>query len=1146
MQREKPPREKQMSDPWPYPTQLPPGQQAIRDKCFHPSGTFVEFPKEEIEQSIPERFERIVSKYPDRIAIKSGEKTLSYTQLNCQANRLAHSIVGRQGDKAEPIAILLETGATLMAATVGVLKAGKFVVLLDPSFPESLNAAILKDSQAKVVISNRHNAPLLSKMANRDCRFMEIEPATSGISADNLRLSVAPNALAFLVYTSGSTGEPKGVMQDHRSRLHQFMWGTNTYHICEHDRSSLLSSGTSSAMVVSLWTLLNGAMLLPFDVRREGVNRLASWLLRERISVCVISSPLFRNLCETLTGKEEFPDLRLMRLGSETAYKTDFDLYKKHFLPNCLLANGLSLSETGALADYLMDQETEISGNEIPVGYPLEDIEISLLNDENKEVGFNRVGEIVVRSRYLSPGYWRRPDLTEAKFKSDPEGGDKRFYLTGDLGLMLPDGCLVHRGRKDFRVKIRGYGVEIAEAENVLRDYAAIDDAVVVARENESGEARLVAYFTSPNQPGPSVSELRRFLKNRLPDYMIPSAFMMLDAIPLTPNGKIDRGALPDPKNSRPDLNTLLVAPRTSNEEKLVKIWAEKLRVDQIGVHDNFFDLGGHSLLAMRVIAQIRDDLQVELSLSHLFETPTVAALAGYIETAQPPRDAAEAFSIQPASRDGQLRLSFAQECLWFIDQLEPGSTAYNLFSAVQLTGPLNIMALEQSLNEIIKRHEALRTVFKSVNGQPFQIILPTLTIAIPLVDLRDITSPTEREAEIRRLAATEAQRPFDLAGGPLLRATLLRSTEETYFLLLIVHHIIFDGWSRGVLYQELSVIYEAFSSERPASLPALPIQYADFAQWQRQWLRGKVLEEQLAYWKKQLENLPILQFPSDRPRPAVQTFRGARQSFTLPEYLFEGLKILGRQEGITVFMTLLTAYLTLLHRYTGQNDIGIGAPISTRERSELEGLIGLFLNILVLRTDLSGNPTFRELLSRVRKVCLEAYANQEVPFERVVQESRPERSLSHNPLFQVTFALQNTPTCPLKLAGVTTQDLELGSGIASFDLHLFMIEHETTLCGWLVYNTDLFDASSIARLVSHFQILLEGIVANPDERICDLPILTASPTVAEMATVITEFHGKNLGEKDLDRILTELESLSDEEAKRLLADQSETATTKN
>jgi len=601
----------------------------------------------------------------------------------------------------------------------------------------------------------------------------------------------------------------------------------------------------------------------------------------------------------------------------------------------------------------------------------------------------------------------------------------------------------------------------------------------------------LVAYFTSPRRPGPSVSELRRFLEDKLPDYMIPSAFVMLDAIPLTPNGKVDREALPDPKNSRSGLNAPPVAPRTSKEEKLIKIWAKELHIDQVGVHDNFFDLGGHSLLAMRVISQIRDALQVELSLIQFFESPTVAALAGRIETARSPQDGTPGPLIQPASRDGKLLLSFAQQRLWFMHQLEAESCAYNLFSATQLTGRLNVTALEQSFNEIIGRHEALHTVFKSVNGQPFQVVLPALTINLPVVELRDIVSPAERDAESRRLCTEEARRPFDLANGPLLRVTLLRSADETYVLVLVLHHIIFDGWSRGVLDQEISIAYEAFSSGQSPALPALPLQYADFAQWQRQQLRGEALEGQLAYWKKQLATLSVLQLPSDRPRPAIQTSRGARQSFTLPEELVAGLKMFGRQEGATLFMTLLAAYLTLLGRYAGQNDIAIGAPISGRNRSEFESLIGLFLNMLVLRTDLSGNPTFRELLSRARKVCLEAYANQDIPFEELVQELQPLRSLSHNPLFQVTFALQNSPTSLLKLTGMTARDLNLGSGIATFDLHLFMVDDETTLSGWLVYNTDLFDAASIARMVRHFQMILEAVVANPDQHISDLPLLT-------------------------------------------------------
>ncbi|HEY7166150.1 MAG TPA: AMP-binding protein, partial [Candidatus Binatia bacterium] len=832
-----------MSDVSRYPARLPPEQEAFRAKCFHPSGTFVEFPREDVEHSVPARFEKIVGMYPDRIAIKLRGESLTYSELNCRANRLAQSLVDQYGDKAEPIAVLLENGPSLMAATLGVLKTGKFVVLMDSSFPDSRNAAILDDSGAKVVISEQENAPLVDRIASRDCRLMDIAATNSGVLTNDLRLRIPPDALAFLIYTSGSTGQPKGVMQDHRSRLRQYRWMTNTYHICAEDRSSLLNSGTAAAVDISLRPLMNGAMLLPFDLRREGVHRLACWLSHEKISLCVISSPLFRKLCETLSGEEGFPDLRLIRLSSETSYRSDFELYKKYFPPHCLLANGLSPTETGGLTVYFMDQRSYISGNEIPLGYALEDLKILLLDDDNRNVGFNQRGEIAVRSRYLSSGYWRRPALTEAKFKPDPGDKASRIYITGDLGIMLPDGCLLHKGRKDFRVKIRGYSVELAEVESVLRSHGAIDDAVVVARQHESGEARLIAYLTSSSEAPPTITDLRRFFEDRLPDYMIPSAFVTLDALPLTPSGKIDRAGLPDPEDFRRRLTTPLIAPRTCTEEKLAKIWARELHVDEIGVHDNFFDLGGHSLLAIRVVSLFCEDLQVEFSVSRFFKTPTVAGVADYIDMDHSVRDCVETPSIHGATKNEKLPLSFAQESLWFIDQLEPGRATYNLFSATRLTGPLDVRALEQSFNEIIRRHEALRTVFRTIDGVPFQIVLSTLTISLSVVDLRSIASAQEQEAEIGRICSKEAREPFDLARGPLLRVALLRLTAETYVLLLSVHHIVFDGSSRVVLDRELSILYRVFSRGESESLPALPAQYADFAQWQRRRLGNNHLK---------------------------------------------------------------------------------------------------------------------------------------------------------------------------------------------------------------------------------------------------------------------------------------------------------------
>ena len=516
--------------------------------------------------------------------------------------------------------------------------------------------------------------------------------------------------------------------------------------------------------------------------------------------------------------------------------------------------------------------------------------------------------------------------------------------------------------------------------------------------------------------------------------------------------------------------------------------------VSPIGIHDNFFHLGGHSLLASRFVSRLHEAFHLELPLRSVFELPTVASLAEWVENHRNKPQETRTLPIVARSRGVELPLSFSQEGLWFLNQLEPGSCAYNLSSVFRLTGTLDVPAMEQSFNEIVKRHEALRTVFKSVAGQPLQVVLPSMVIRLAVVDLRALASRADQEAEICRLRNQELLRPFDLAQGPLLRVTLLQLTEDTYILLIVVHHIVFDGWSMGILAREVSALYDDFSNGKSPSLPDLKVQYADFAVWQREKCQGQWLDAQLSYWKHKLKQIPpLLELPTDKPRPSVQTHRGGKHSFVLSKTLSTELKGLSQQHRVTLFMTLLAAYQTLLHRYTGQNDVVIGSPVAGRNLREVECLIGFFLNMLVLRTDLSGNPTFGELLARVREVCLEAYAHQDVPFEKLVEELRPERSLTHNPLFQATFTLQNTPRVPIELDGKIAHDFDTGGAIARFDLHLFMIEEEDGLRGWMNYNTDLFNSETIARMVEHLQVLLEGIVADPDRCISDLPILTAA-----------------------------------------------------
>jgi acyl carrier protein/alpha-ketoglutarate-dependent taurine dioxygenase len=563
--------------------------------------------------------------------------------------------------------------------------------------------------------------------------------------------------------------------------------------------------------------------------------------------------------------------------------------------------------------------------------------------------------------------------------------------------------------------------------------------------------------------------------------------------MPLTGNGKIDRRALPAPESARADLENGSGNPRTPTEELIADTWKQVLGIENLGIHDNFFDLGGHSLLATQVMSRLRQTFQVEVPLRRLFEVPTVAGLARSIEEALREGKGLQVPSIVPVSRDGLLPLSFAQQRLWFFDQLMPDSSLYNNPTAVRFAGRLNLAALEQSFSEIVRRHEVLRTTFTTVSGEPVQVIAPASCSTLPVIDLSGLPE-AERSAEAQRLAGEEARRPFDLSYGPLLRLSLIRLEEQDHAILVTMHHIITDGWSTGIFDHESGTFYKTFSAGDPSSFPELHIQYADFACWQREWLQGEVLDAELAYWKRQLGgNLPAMQLPADRSRPAVPTWRGETQSSVLPPASLSALRALSRQERVTLFMTLLAAFQTLLHRYSGQDDIIVGTDIANRNRTETEGLIGLFVNLLTLRTDLSNNPTFRELLGRVREVTLGAFAHQDMPFDKLVEELRPERSLNVTPLFQVLFILQNTPRQAAGLSELSLDSLGVGSAPSRFDLTLSIMETDQGLVVTWRYNVDLFDAATIARMIGNYETLLESIVAQPEARLDALEILTES-----------------------------------------------------
>jgi amino acid adenylation domain-containing protein len=802
---------------------------------------------------------------------------------------------------------------------------------------------------------------------------------------------------------------------------------------------------------------------------------------------------MFRHWVNTLTEQEQFPKLRLIHVGGETVYKKDAELYKQYFSDDCILVAVLGSSEISPIRQYFVDKNTEIVGSVVPIGYAVEDIEVLLLDEQSQPVGFNQVGEIAVRSSYLCPGYWQRPDLTQAAFLPDPDGGDKLVYKTGDLGCMLPDGCLLHLGRKDFQVKVRGYRIEVAEVEMALLNTNLIREATVLALPDNLGEQHLVAYivpFTS--QQAPFIHELRHLLSESLPSYMVPSTFIRLEALPLTPTGKVDRRALPAPDSVEPEPLVNFIAPRTALEQQLAEIWSGILKRSPIGIQDNFFEIGGNSLLATQIISSIRSAFGVELPLQVLFESSTIVELSSQIKTLCPTESLLPITAIEPVSRLAELPLSFAQQRLWFLNQLAENSAAYNMTRALHLVGNLDLVALEQSLTQIVRRHEILRTTLHSLNGSPVQVIASSFTVIVQVVDLQQLPE-AEQSASVQRLAAAEVQRPFDLAKGPLLRVTRLQLTQQSNVLLLVMHHIVGDNWSWGVFLGELSRLYQAFSQKEASPLPELPIQYADFAAWQCKWLSGPVLQTQLDYWKQQLAGAsPILELPTDRPRPPMQTFQGSTEYFQLNQDLTQKLKTLSQHSGVTLFMTLLAALATLLSRYSSQEDIVIGSLIANRNRSEIEPLIGFFINTLVLRTQLQGNPTFSELLLRVREMTLGAYAHQDLPFEKLVEELQPERTLSHTPLFQVMFVFGNNPVGNLELPGLSITPLKVENVTAKYELTLFMEETPSGLdCSW-EYNTDLFDPGTIKRLAQHFQTLLENIVANPQQRVTQLPLLSS------------------------------------------------------
>ncbi len=1036
-------------------------------------------------------FEEQVERTPDRIALTFENQHLTYAQLNARANQVAHYLRARGVGPEVPVAICMERCLEMVVALLGILKAGGAYLPIDPLYPKERLAFTLEDARARVVLTMEAVRERVPEHAVRPICLDADWESIACESCDNPQSQTMAGNLAYVIYTSGSTGQPKGVMVEHRGLSNTIQWLSQTLAITADDSTLLKTPITFDAAGREIFpTLLAGARLIIAEPNAHRDTRYIAEKIRDDSVSILHCVPSFLRLLVAEPAFEDAVALRAVMCGGEALTPDVVAAFSQR--SRAKLYNVYGPTETIIDSAYrLCDRPSDSST--VPIGRPIPNARMYILDADLRPVPMGVTGELYIGGVSLARGYLNLPGLTAEKFIPDPFSSEpgKRLYKTGDLSRYLPDGNIQYLGRADYQVKIRGFRIELGEIETVLARHPSVVQAIVTVHEDAPGGKRLISYVVAQPRCTPTAIELRTFLKDKLPEHMVPAVFVILDSFPLTSNGKVDRRALPSPGEARPELDKAFVGSRTPTEELLADIWAQVLGVERVGIYDDFFDLGGHSLLATQVVSRIRETFQVEMPLRHLFETPTVAGLAESLELSRRDGESLQLSPIKPIPRDGDLPLSFAQQRLWFIDQLDPGNSVYNFPVAVRLKGALNLAALEESLSEIVRRHEALRTTFSMVDGQPAQVIASRLMITLPVVDLRAL-SEVEREAEVQRLVVEEARHPFDLARGPLLRARVLRLAEDEQVGLLTMHHIVSDGWSAGILIREMAALYQAYCTESPSPLPELPIQYADFAYWQREWLQGAVLQKQLDYWKKQLDGAPpLLELPADHPRPAVQTFRGGHQSLLLPKAVGIALKALSRDEAATLFMTLLAAFKVLLNCYTRQDDLVVGTPVANRNRLEIEGLIGFFVNALVLRTDISGNPTFRELVRRVRRVCVDAYAHQDLPFERLVEDLHIERDLSRNPLFQVMFVLQNASLHAVELPGLSLNPVIADGGTTHFDLTLHIVDTDQGLVGTAAYNTDLFDADTITRMLAHFQTLLEAIVKDPDRHLSELSLLT-------------------------------------------------------
>ncbi|HWY74914.1 MAG TPA: amino acid adenylation domain-containing protein, partial [Verrucomicrobiae bacterium] len=1043
--------------------------------------TAAEYPR---ESCLHELFDEQVQRSPDAVAVICDDEQLTYAELQTRADRLACHLQDLGVTPDTPVGICVDRSFEMVVGVLGILKAGGAYVPLDPAYPQERLALMVGNAKINVLITQKNIASLASFKVEHAV-FLDL-PLPSPEDGERPLSKANSRNLAYVIHTSGSTGKPKGVAMEHRALVNLVSWQLANSCMQAGDRTlqfASLSFDVSFQEIFSTW-LSGGVLVLVSAELRRDAARLCAFLQDQRINRLFLPFVALNQLAGAIADGAALPEgLREVITAGEQLRVTPKITGMFERLESCTLHNHYGPSESHVVTAYTLSGPPSSWPPLPPIGRPIANTQIHLLDEKLVPVPIGEAGELYIGGDCLARGYLSQRELTAERFIDDPfqRAPGARLYKTGDLARYVANGDIEFLGRADHQVKIRGYRVEPGEIETVLARHPSVRECVVVPREDSSDQKRLVAYVVCHAGQTFPVSEMRRFLQKKLPDYMVPTACVSLDSLPMTPSGKVNRLGLPAPEPERPDLETQYVAPANPIEEQIAKIWQEVLGINQIGVRDDFFELGGHSLLAAQVISRMREAFGIEPPVAALFEASTVATLAAAVAEGRWARNSStEPPPLKPVPRNGHLPLSFAQRQFWFLDRLDPGHPAGNVAIAFRLKGRLNAAVLRRALTEIIRRHEILRTTVRVVAGRLEQIIAanaePVLT-ELSVASIPDV----RREEEVRRIVIEKARRPFDLERGPLLRTTLVRMREDEHVLLVVMHHIVSDGWSVWVFFEELDRLYAAITSghESPA-LPQLAIQYADYAQWQQEWMRGQVLESRIAWWQAQLAGAPpALELPCDRA-PGVEASVCASVAVDLPAALSETMKAYCRREGVTPFMGLLAALSITLYRWVEQEDFVIGTIAAGRDRRQLENLLGCFINFLPLRIRISPGQNARQLQQEIRRTVLEAQAHHDCPFERIVEAINPERRLTQNPIYNVALLLQNFPSAVFSSAGLMAQPVPVDLQAAALDLGFVAEEKPKGLTITCEYKTDLFERTTIERLLAGFRLSLETLISQP------------------------------------------------------------------